>query len=517
MSRLTLAGLFLALSLPAAAKEKAAKKAPEKAAETTSIKLPDMAERQKVFGEVDAAIREGRKAKAADLLVEITTNGEVASFHAEAWGRLGLVLQELDLPYAALIANERALTINAPLMSDSAKVALKLGDKVGDTALLEKVFAANVGLPVDEATSSRMAYLAAREAVHQGNFAVAQAILKMVKASDPFYPEAKTLEGITYALQDRHKDALAPLLTARAAGESAKRKQAFFDNVDMNLARAYYASENFPRAIEYYAKVDRASRDWPQAQFERAWASFRMDDMNLALSQLATHTSPFFDEWFFPEAWLLRIHSLFMMCKFPEASKQVLVFQEHFAPMQKELVAVSGRSPEDLFNAMARQVETGKSDLPRMITWPFEAEDRFLSSLKAVRAAEDESKRLDNIAANPFSRAAKDWVGARRNTLIQEEGKRIAARAAGMNEQLNQMLNDAELSKLDMMDMEKRLYEQAAITGKMDGARNTVLRKDRVKPGYQAWPWEGEYWADEVGYIRIEAKPDCPAGMRNKP
>jgi hypothetical protein len=185
--------------------------------------------------------------------------------------------------------------------------------------------------------------------------------------------------------------------------------------------------------------------------------------------------------------------------------------------MQKELVAVSGRSPEDLFNAMARQVETGKSDLPRMITWPFEAEDRFLSSLKAVRAAEDESKRLDNIAANPFSRAAKDWVGARRNTLIQEEGKRIAARAAGMNEQLNQMLNDAELSKLDMMDMEKRLYEQAAITGKMDGARNTVLRKDRVKPGYQAWPWEGEYWADEVGYIRIEAKPDCPAGMRNKP
>ena len=39
-------------------------------------------------------------------------------------------------------------------------------------------------------------------------------------------------------------------------------------------------------------------------------------------------------------------------------------------------------------------------------------------------------------------------------------------------------------------------------------------RKQRTKKGYQSWPWEGEYWADELGYYRISTKSDCPASLR---
>jgi tetratricopeptide (TPR) repeat protein len=498
-----LLGLALCLGGPAwAAKknEKGEAKKPETASKTEAGSTLDMAERAKVFGEVDTAYKEGRKAKAADLLVEIVENPANDKFHAEAWARLGGVLRELDLPYAALLAYEKALAKDPVLVSDSAKLAIELGEKVGDTGVLEKVFAANVGLEVDPATRSRMAYLAARESVHSGNFGTAGAILKMVRPEDPWYPEAKTLEGINFSLQGKPVDA-----------------SEFFNHTDLNIARAYYAAGNFPRAIEYYAKVQRGSRDWPEAEFERAWAHFRVNDMNGALSLLQNHVSPFFDQWFYPEAWLLRIHSLFLMCKFPEASRQVAAFQVAYTPKAAELKRVAAETPDALFDQMADHVEKkngGSNQIPAMVTWHFEAEDRFLGSLRAVRSAEDESKRLDNIAANPFSRAAKGWVADRKASIRQTEGKRIQADAQKMSAALDQMLADAELSKLDMLSMETRLYEMAAATGDMAKVRDTVGRKARVKPGWRAWPYEGEFWADEVGYYRIEAKPDCPAGMR---
>ena len=133
--------------------------------------------------------------------------------------------------------------------------AIALADKVGDTALLEKVFAANVGLDVDDATRSRMAYLAAREAHAKNNLGTAAAILKMVSKNDPYFPEAKTLEGVILARQGKPESALAPLLTAQAAGKQADRGQKFDNVTTLNIARSYYAAENWPRAIEYYAQL----------------------------------------------------------------------------------------------------------------------------------------------------------------------------------------------------------------------------------------------------------------------
>ena len=76
------------------------------------------------------------------------------------------------------------------------------------------------------------------------------------------------------------------------------------------------------------------------------------------------------------------------------------------------------------------------------------------------------------------------------------------------------MLNDSEISKLDIMQMETQLYQMASVQGeKSIEARRTVGRTLKVRKGYRYWPWEGEYWADELGYYRIDTKPDCPANM----
>ena len=509
--------VLLALGLTSVADAKSPARRATRQAKADTVEdpaPPTMEERQAVFGAIDEAFKAGRKAEVADLLVEVVENPDHAVFHAEAYARLAGVLESLDLPFAALMAHERALATDAELASGSAKRAIALADKVGDTALLEKVFAANVGLDVDDATRSRMAYLAAREAHAKDNLGTAAAILKMVSKDDPYFPEAKTLEGVILARQGKPESALAPLLTAQAAAKQAGRGDKFDNITTLNIARSYYAAENWPRAIEFYAQLPRESRQWVDAVFERAWAHFRLSDTNGALALLGVHESPFFQDWYFPEATLLRAHSLFLMCKFPAASKQIDDFVARYAPMRQTLAQVGARTPDDVFAQMRKHIEEGGGELPEMVTWRFEEEDRFRDSLRAVRSAEEELARMQNVSANPFTEWASERVGSRKDALVRAEGARVQSRAADMEAQLVQMLADAEINKLDLMQMEQRLYEMSAAKGKAVEARETVSRKKRVKPDQRWWPWEGEYWQDEVGYYRITSKPDCPMGMQ---
>ncbi len=511
--RLLLVAGICAVGLPGTADARSRLKKPAEEPEKVDVEAM-LAARAEVFGAVDEAFDAGRKKEAADLLVEVVENPDHAQFHAEAYYRLGGLLESFDLPYSALVAYEKALATDAPLVKEAAAKAIALADKVGDTALLEDVFSKNLGLEVDAKVRSRMAYLAARESFARGIHPLALATLKMVDASDPYFPEAKALEGVAMAQLGRHQDALVPLQVALGSGKALGRDQRFHDMINLNLARAYYGANNFPRAIEYFGNVQRDSLSWPEAQFERAWSFFRLEDTNGALSQLQTHVSPFLTEQYFPEAALLRIYSLFLMCKVPEASKQIETFRADYGEKVPVLDEVAAKEPQALFRAMAAKIEKDETELPEMIWGRYLEEDRFNDSLTAVRSADDESKRLANVAANPFSDWAKDQVAARRAVLVAAEGTRIQQRATRMATELREMLQAAELSALDMLDFETRLYSQAAAQGEMLDARKVVNRKDRVKANQRAWPWEGEYWADEVGYYRIESEPDCPSGMR---
>jgi hypothetical protein len=174
---------------------------------------------------------------------------------------------------------------------------------------------------------------------------------------------------------------------------------------------------------------------------------------------------------------------------------------------------VAGRSEQQLFEDMRALMEGRNSPLPNMVVRRFQHEDRFNDALKAVRAAEDEMTRLQNIAANPFGALASQWVGDRKRDIIATEGARIREQLGDTEAQLGRMLTDVEISKLDMLDFERRMLEQASV-GTLEDTRNLVNRKRKVKRGHVYWPWMGEYWADELGYYRVEARPSCPTSLQ---
>jgi tetratricopeptide (TPR) repeat protein len=499
----------------------AAKKPPEAPAPPPStLPVPEGVKPEdhaKVFAEYEAQVASGQKSRAADALVVILDDPARAAFHAEAYALLGDILAQLDLSYGALLAYASAFDLAGPtdtaIIGTRVPKAIELANKVGDTAALEKPFSKNVGLAQTEDVRGQMAFLAAREAVRTGSYGLAMGVLKMVKPGDPLYPDARSLEGIAMNQQGRPVDALTPLLDAQ---KSARAKdQRFQDMLALNLGRSYYAAGNFAKAIQSYAAVSRGSDFWPQAQFERSWAHFRIDDMNGALGLLLSLDTPFFTDYYYPEADLLRIYSMFMMCKFPEANNAIDAFKANYSGVHTALKGWTGKSPEEAFAAARLYREKGDtSGLPAMLLRPYQHEERFGASIAAVDSAQDELDRMKNAAANPFTEKARSWVQARRDALVAAEGGRIRDRLVAQEQELNDMLSSSDLFTVDILRMKTLLYEQAAAIGRMPDSATTVKREERARKGWREWPYEGEIWADEIGYYRVSALPECPAGLR---
>ncbi|MBN1337579.1 MAG: tetratricopeptide repeat protein [Deltaproteobacteria bacterium] len=505
--------LLLLASAPADAARDAKEPPP---AEAEAGPTPE--ERQAAFAAYEANFQSGQKARAADALVGLLADPVQAAFHAEAYAKLGNLLVDLDLPYGALLAYARALYADPDCLVTEGVIekAFTLADQVGDTAVLEPVFGKNVGGRVDRPTRARMGYLAARENYRQGNLTLALSLLKLVIPESPVYPDALMLEGVILNRQDRPQDALKPLLAAGQAAQKAQRDSRFLNTIWMNLGRSYYAADNFPRAIEQYARVTRDSEFWLQAQFERAWAHFRLEDMNGAIALLHNHVSPFFESWYFPEGELLRVYALFLLCKFPEASEAIDTFKETYAPAWQTMRdAMAGMSSDKAYEFVKEYLATGNAGpLPEMVLRSYRNEARFAAAVNAASHADDEMERLRNVAANPFAAQVSRWVAGRRQDIVQVEGERILSTLQRRTEELGGMLTSAEMSKLDMLQMETRLYEMASQTGKVPDADRQVRRGERVRKGFVWWPWEGEYWQDELGYYRVNALAECPAGLR---
>ncbi|MEN9787228.1 MAG: hypothetical protein RLZZ299_2492 [Pseudomonadota bacterium] len=470
--------------------------------------------RQTAFAEADA------RAAASDVpgleaaLVAVLDDAARAPVHAEAAMRLGQAWAGRNLPYAALLALARGLRAAGDLdrerIGASVPAALGLADRVGDTMLLEAAFTADVTLAPDGPDRGRAALLAARGARRDGNLAVALGLVKMIGPEDPRARSARLLEATVLARQGRWEPALRAIEAARKAPADSPDSDAL---LVLDAARTWYGAGNYPRALQGWASVPRESPLWPQAQAERAWGHFRLDDHNGTLGALVTLQQPFFDGRYQPEADLLRVYSAFLLCKFPTANTELEAFKARYAPVNAAMQAALAVEPAALFAQVGDPGGATATGLPRGVRDVLAEDPATRDAVRSVAAAEAELAAL--TATDPGTARARAWLTERRDARVRDAGMRVRTALATMQADLGGRLGDAEIFGLDILRMQTRLYEMAAANGgEAPDAVRTVQRDEAVRPGWRAWPYEGEAWADELGYYRVTAVPDCPAGLR---
>jgi hypothetical protein len=460
------------------------------------------------------ALASGNRDAAASALIEIIDNPMNAQLHGEAFVHLAELYEQQGLSLAALGAYGRGIALDPVHGAPAVGKALALAEATGESGYLAEALGNNVGIQVDPTVRNQLSIVAARYHVDRNNWGPALAILMMGDKSAPRYEEIELLRGIALSAQSRHKDAVSPLLSAAAMGVAAKRDDNWKNVVALDLARAYYSAGDYGNSIVWYAKIERSSDYWLDAQFERAWAHFRGNDTNGALAMLHNHQSPFFEGMYQPEADLLRAYSYFVMCKFTEATEAMDAFAAKYEPIQNELGQLS-LSPEEAFADVIAYRADKPTRIPTYLLGQYRHEERLDATQKMLAQADTELAKAGAMGGRAGTLAV-DFVTGQRDARVRTEGNRVLARIDRAKVELQSFLSGLEITRLDLLALETQMYERAAATGVLDYGANVDRLKQlrKAKKGYRVWPWQDEYWADELGWFVFSSAPDCPDSMR---
>ena len=289
-----------------------------------------------------------------------------------------------------------------------------------------------------------------------------------------------------------------PELSASELGELAR----------LARARALYALGRFSEAVLAYEQIPRFSRFWEAALLENGWARLQNEDDGGALGTLQALHAPQFAASFQPESWILKAIVYFTHCLHQEARSALRSFEAIYGPQRETLSAILAvpQTPEFWLDALERD-----GALPKPIRRDLLANQRFASLRATIRRVSDEQKRLRSIASWKGTRLLTEELDA--SARSEQTARRVAA------DFMEKRLRDA-LARLDGFDAQKEIIELeiARVETEEMEARfdrdqklsGQSLHRPRVDGEREVhWPFQGEFWIDEIGHYRFTLKDAC--------
>jgi TolA-binding protein len=354
----------------------------------------------------------------------------------------------------------------------------------------------------------------------------AKRLILMVPKGDAFYPKVKYLEGTIFFKEGGFQQALESFKEvvrvnnprSNAAADLKLRELAF-----MQLARTHYGHKQNRYAIFYYDKVARGSDQWLEALFESSWAHFRIGEYERALGNLITLSSPFFKDEYFPEALILKAVIYYENCRYREARAILEEFEQTYMPVHNELEKITASNADakgywDILDEVQRRNKDGGQGtsllLERILNLALTDKD-----LKAVNdsilelEAEMDSvrERSDLFKYSDLAKALGEEMKVERTDLMAKAGILAKAKLETELGQLKELLGQALRIKFETSTMEKKFLEaQLASPGKVEVVRkynySVAVGDERL-----FWPYEGEYWRDELGTYEYTLTKGCKA------
>ena len=301
----------------------------------------------------------------------------------------------------------------------------------------------------------------------------------------------------------------------------------------LSMARTYYSAsirldennaptiqaDKLSAAVKFWNKVDLRSEYWLDALFEESWAYFMAGDYAHALGNIHTIESPYFPQSYYPEAEVLKAVVYFVNCQYNDAETIVAKFQSKYQPiyddLNKVLVRFKGDNADEPFYKFLKDVRDGKADLPPRIRKVVEnalSDRQLLRHLQYVQVLDDEQRRFQK-APTAFRDSAlgadtKDAMQLARDLAVRNAGQLARERYQRNLDELNEHLRDSAKILIDITAARRGQLES-----NLAGTQVTVQESERniVKPDEEhvIWPFDGEYWRDELGFYRQTITSRC--------
>lgn len=361
------------------------------------------------------------------------------------------------------------------------------------------------------------------------SFEEVKRIVLMVPKGDAFYPRTKYLEALALFRNDKFADSLESLKDvvrntrpspdkelAQAQSDAKVRELAF-----MQLARTHYGHRQNRYAIAYYRKIERGTPQWLQALFESSWANYRVGQYEQALGNLITLSSPFFRDEYFPEAYILKAVIYFENCRYRESTQIVEDFTRIYQPVIDELRRLTEKEqdPAEYWSYLAdaqKKSKEGKGGtdvlLERVLKLALTDADLKKvndSILELENELDAYGRQGDSFRYSELAKELMEDLKAQRADLMAKAGFMAKSKLEQEQEHLSDLLSNGLRIKFETTNKEKEFLEAQLIAGS-----NAQIVKDykySVAVGDEElyWPYEGEYWRDELGTYQYTLTKGC--------
>lgn len=351
-------------------------------------------------------------------------------------------------------------------------------------------------------------------------------LFEQVPAGSTHYVPARFFAGISHVRARQARPAIAAFREVIRAvddgdvgdlDEDARLR----DLAWITLARVYYTASNrlddggrlrtdgriLGNAVDAWSRVPVGSEYWLDSLFEQSWALFLAGENDRALGRIHALQSPFFEGAYYPEAHVLRAVVLFQHCHLDEAEASVRGFHGRFDPVLADMRALLERHPTatDGFELL-RRVRAGDADLSPRIAAVVRSsfEDReLLRHLAQVRSVAAEEVRVASMGGEPARASLSARLGQELAVdaalTIDTTGELVRYRLMRLVDHLQERMNEVDAVDLEIQT-ERRVGH---VPG--EGAPIRIVADQE----HQVWPFDGEYWRDELPYYRAAISNRC--------
>jgi hypothetical protein len=364
-------------------------------------------------------------------------------------------------------------------------------------------------------------------------------LFQKVDRRSEYYVKAQFFTGVSYVQLRKAVPAVKAFQRIEKAldegVEGVDDEDRMRDLAYLSMARTYYSSSitldaetNAPTvnstklsaAVKYWNNVDKTSEYWLDALFEESWAYFMAGDYPRSLGNIHTLSAPYFPNSFYPESDVLRAIIYFTNCNYDAATTVVARFNLRYTPIKDELEKIlkkyKGENREDAFFKFLLEVREGKGDIPASVRPIVEialSDRQLLRNIDYVKLLEEEEKRFKKSPADFQSSGlgmeVSDALKLARDLAVRQAGELALGRYQRYVDELNEHLRNGEKILIDITAAQRNLLDEKIQTNQVSKAEAKIYGVVKPDEEHVIWPFNGEYWRDELGFYRQVVESAC--------
>lgn len=444
------------------------------------------------YGIANALARAGLIQSAADTLLDVVKQGSGKMFFTDAFNQLR------DL--------RRLIIYRPPEMEELTKIAVTSFDQAFQDSYYYLVGEALNDFGVKDQARPYLEKLGPKAA----EYARAQYLIGLMAIPDN--PEEKLVGA-------QVKEASEAFQRAVLAAEGRADGRPVVDLAYLALARLAYDIQQFDAAIYYYKKIGRNSPKLATAFYESGWTYFLKGDTSRALGTFHALHSPYFSHQFYPELWVLEATAYVNLCHADKAEAAMKMFEEKvfvLGPPLRDFLKRS-RKPEEYYNNFLAAVNNPKAGggLPRQLQSPVLGNVEFYNLHQTIKQIDKEDKviRANLAALGPVGQELLDKLGQRRTERVSEAGVVVQQTLRQAQKELDLYFDKLQQLRLDLDEIRTQEIEDEQ-AGRTKEIGDSVAHEGNVAiagSDSMSWPFEGEFWKDEIGAYRSFLKTKCKA------